>query len=145
MGYKIVVPEAYSVIEQIQMVQHCTHFASTEGSVSHLSLFCQPGTDVAIVNKARYLNFHQVLINEFADLNVTYIEANHSSRANPEYPWWGPFYLYINRYMEGFVHHPILHLPYWLKFSYWEYTRNVLYRIYNRSRKAIKWIRSSQS
>ncbi len=145
MGYTIVAPEAYSVIEQIQMVQHCTHFASTEGSVSHLSLFCQPGTEVAIINKASYLNFHQVLINEFADLNVTYIEANHSSRANPEYPWWGPFYLCVNRHMERFVHHPILHLPYWLKFSYWEYTRNVLYRIYNRTRKAVKWVRSSQS
>lgn len=144
-GYKIVVPEAYSVVEQIQMVRNCTHFASSEGSVSHLSLFCQPGTEVVIINKASYLNFHQVLINEFADLNVTYIEANHSSRVNPEYPWWGPFYFYVNRYMEAFVKHPIPHLPYWLKFSYWEYTRNVLYRIYNRTRKAIKWGRSSRS
>lgn len=141
LGYQIVVPEMHSVIEQIQMVQGCTHFASTEGSVSHLTLFCQPGTDVAIINKANYLNFHQVLINEYADLNVTYIEAHHSSRADVDYPWWGPFYLCVNHYLERFVRRPIFHVPYWLRFSYWEYTRNILYKVYNKIRKNIKRVR----
>ena len=137
-GYTIVSPENHSVIEQIQMVRNCEHFAATEGSVSHLSLFCKPNTDVVIINKANYLNFHQVMINEFADLKVTYIEAHHSSKTNTEYPWWGPFYLCINHFLERYVKRPILHLPYWARFSYWAYTKNIIYLCINKLWKTIK-------
>ena len=140
LGYEIIAPEDYSVIEQIQMVRNCDHFAATEGSVSHLSLFCRPHTDVVILCKANYLNFHQVMINEFADLDTTYVEAHHSSKVNAEYPWWGPFYLCVNRYLERFAKHPIFHLPYWARFSYWEYTRNILFRCIHRARKLLKRI-----
>lgn len=135
LGYRIVFPEDYSVVEQIQMVSQCKSFAATEGSVSHLSLFCAPKTKILIINKANYLNFHQVMINEYADLDVTYIEAHHSTKANQDYPWWGPFYLCVNKYVERYVGYMIPHLPYWLLPSYWEYTRNVPYRCYNRARK----------
>lgn len=135
-GYTVVEPEDYSILEQIQMVQNCDCFAATEGSVAHLSLFCKPGTQVTIVNKANYLNFHQLMINEYADLNVTYVEAHHSVKAHLTRPWRGPFYLCINKYLERYVGHPILHLPYWLLPSYWEYTRNMLYRGINKVRKA---------
>lgn len=137
-GYAIVYPEEYSIIEQLQMVRQCKSFASTEGSVAHLSLFCMPGTQVTIINKANYLNFHQVMINEFASLNVTYIEAHHSVKVDQDHPWWGPFYLCVNRHLEHFVGHRVLHLPYWLLPSYWEYSRNVLYRCFNRIRKLLK-------
>jgi capsular polysaccharide biosynthesis protein len=138
LGYSIVAPEEYSVVDQIQMVRNCKFFAATEGSVAHLCLFCNPGTNVTIINKANYLNFHQVMINEYADLNVTYIEAHHSIKVNRECPWWGPFYLCVNRNVERYVGHPILHLPFWLIPSYWEYNRNVLYRCYNRIKRLIK-------
>lgn len=138
LGYAIIAPEDYSIIEQIQMVKQCSSFASTEGSVAHLSLFCKPKTKVVIINKAEYLNYHQVMINEFADLDVTYIEAHHSIKADKIHPWWGPFYLCVNRNLERFVGHRIPHLPYWLLPSYWEYTRNILYKCYNRARKLIK-------
>ena len=137
-GYTIVVPEDYSIVEQIQMVQNCDCFAATEGSVAHLSLFCRPGTQVTIINKANYLNFHQVMINEYADLNVTYIEAHHSSNVDLLHPWWGPFYLCVNGFLERYFRHPILHLPYWALPSYWEYSRSIVYRIYNRIRKIVK-------
>ena len=135
LGYAIVNPEEFSVVEQIQMLMQCKSFAATEGSVAHLSLFCPPKTKVVIINKAAYLNFHQVMINEFADLDVTYIEAHHSIKAHPECPWWGPFYLCINRNLERYVGHPIPHLPYWALPSYWEFSRNILYKCYNRMRK----------
>ena len=138
LGYEIVIPEDYSVAEQIQMVENCDHFSATEGSVAHLSLFCKPHTDVVILCKANYLNFHQIMVNEFADLNTTYIEAHHSSMANSKYPWWGPFYLCINHYLVKFARRPILYLPFWAKFSYWEYTRNLLYRGINKIRKMIR-------
>ena len=136
-GYSIIYPEEYSFLEQIQMVRNCDIFAATEGSVSHLCMFCRPGTNVVLVNKANYLNFHQVMINEFADLNVTYIEAHHSSKANLQHPWWGPFYLCVNRYLERYFNHRIAHFPYWMRFSYWRYTRNILYKCYNRTRKIV--------
>ena len=135
LGYEVIVPEDYSVIEQIQMVRSCDCFAATEGSVAHLSLFCKPNTNVAIICKANYLNFHQVMVNEFANLRVSYIEAHHSSKVDAERPWWGPFYLYVNHYLERFTRHPIPHLPYWIKFSYWEYSRNILYRSINKIKK----------
>ena len=135
LGYTIVYPEEFSVIEQIQMLKQCKLFAATEGSVAHLSLFCPPKTKVVIINKAVYLNFHQVMINEYADLDVTYIEAHHSIKAHREYPWWGPFYLFINRNLERYVGHPIPHLPYWALPSYWEYSQNILFKCYNWIRK----------
>ena len=132
-GYSIIVPERLSIINQIQLVMNCRFFAATEGSVAHLSMFCKPGTNLVIINKANYLNFHQVLINEFADLNVTYIEAHHSSKTDPIHPWWGPFYLCITPFLKKYVQSPIPHLPYWLKFSYWEYKYGfILRRCYNK-------------
>ena len=138
LGYAIVIPEEYSIVEQIQMLKQCKSFAATEGSVAHLSLLCPPKTKVVIINKAVYLNFHQVMINEFADLDVTYIEAHHSIKAHPKCPWWGPFYLCINRNLERYVGHLIPHLPYWALPSYWEYSRNILYKCYNSIRKLFR-------
>lgn len=138
LGYDIIYPEDYSFAEQIHFVRNCDSFAATEGSVAHLSLFCNPQTHVILLNKANYLNFHQLLINEYADLDVTYIEAHHSSKVDLKHPWWGPFYLYITGYLERFVKHPIIHLPFWLAPSYWAYTRNILYRVYNRCRKFLR-------
>ena len=138
MGYAVVAPEELPVLEQFQLIRGCDCFAATEGSVSHLSLFAKPGTAVAILTKANYLNVHQVMINELADLDVTYIEANHSSRTDKSYPWWGPFYLCINRYLVRFVGHPICYLPYWLRPSYWEYySGNILHRVYHRIKRVL--------
>lgn len=137
MGYTIIAPEEYPILEQLQFVRGCDCFAATDGSVAHLSLFAKPNTAVTIIVKANYLNFHQVMINELADLDVTYVQAHHSSRANRNYPWWGPFYLCINRYLERYAGHSIPHLPYWLHPSYWEYcSGNVLHKIYSRLRMA---------
>lgn len=141
-GYTIVSPEQLPISDQIKIIKNCSCFATTEGSISHLSLFCKPKTRVILINKANYLNYHQIMINEFADVNVTYIEANHSTRVHKDCPWWGPFYLCITPYFEHFLKRKVLHLPYWIRFSYWKYTKNILYRGYNRSRKAIRWMLS---
>lgn len=137
LGYTIIAPEEYPLLEQLRIVRGCDCFAATDGSVAHLSLFAKPNTAVTIIVKANYLNFHQVMINELADLDVTYVQAHHSSRANRDYPWWGPFYLCINRYLERYAGISIPHLPYWLQPSYWEYcSGNVLHKIYSRLRMA---------
>lgn len=120
-GYTIIAPEHLSIEEQITIIMSCSCFATTEGSISHLSIFCRPGTKVILVNKANYLNYHQVMINEFADLDVTYIEAHHSSRANPSYPWWGPFYLFPTSFCKDYFNTITPILPYWLHLDYWIY------------------------
>ena len=143
-GYSIVFPEQMSIYDQIRIVKNCSFFATTEGSISHLSMFCKPKTCVILINKANYLNYHQIMINELADLNVTYIEANHSTKAHKVYPWWGPFYLCITPFFESFLKRKVFHFPYWVRFSYWKYTRNILYRGYNRIKKSLNWNQSSR-
>ena len=139
-GYEIVSPEKLSICEQICLMDGCSHLVATEGSVAHLSLFCKPKTEVVILCKANYNNDYQNVINEYADLNVTYVESHKSVMASKEAPWGGPFYLCVTKYLEQYIGHPILHVPYWLKPSYWKYSRNILYRSYLRTKKAIKRI-----
>lgn len=83
-------------------------------------------------------NSYQNVINEYADLNVTYIESHKSVMASKEAPWGGPFYLCVTKYLERYMGHPIPHVPYCLRLSYWKYTRNFLYRNYKRLKKFIK-------
>jgi capsular polysaccharide biosynthesis protein len=120
-GYTIISPEHYPLETQFQMVRSCSSFATTEGSIAHISLFCSPGTKVIIINKANYLNEHQVMINELADLDVTYIQAHHSTLADPERLPWGPFFLYPTKYLRRFFGYKTPGLPYWLSKDYWSY------------------------
>ncbi len=119
-GYMIVAPERLPLLDQIRIMHYCSFFASTEGSVAHLTLFCRPGTNVVLINKAEYINPHQVMINEFANLSVTYIDAHYSSLANRHYPWWGPFYLYPSRFLKRFFGGKHGCLPF-LRVDYWYY------------------------
>ena len=120
-GFTIISPEQYPLDTQLQMIRSCSCFASTEGSVAHISLFCKPGTKVIIVNKANYMNEYQIAINEIADLDVTYIQAHHSSVADHDHPWWGPFFLYPTKYLRRFFGYTSAGLPYWLSKDYWSY------------------------
>ena len=134
LGYISLCPEDYCLADQIYYVSHCSHLATTEGSIAHISLFCRPGTNVTIICKSRYLNSFQVAINQIADLNVTYVEANHSKK---KALWIGPFYLCINKYFISYIGHYVPHMPYFLRCSYWKYPRiipriiNKLFRILN--------------
>ena len=119
-GYTIISPEQYPLETQIQMVRSCSCFATTEGSVAHISLLCRPGTRVIIINKTNYLNIHQVMINELADLDVTYIQAHHSSVHVYDSLWLDPFYLYPTRYLRKYFGKGP-GLPWWLRKDYWAY------------------------
>ncbi len=121
--YTSIIPEDLSFGEQVQLARHCEEIVATEGSVAHISAFCRPGTHLTILCKARYLNFHQVAINQFADLNITYVETNASFKAKKEAPWHGPFYLCITHYLERYFGCVICHVPYWLRISFWKYMR----------------------
>ena len=100
---------------------HCKSFAATEGSISHNAVFCEPGSDVVIVRKCNDVNKYQMAVNEIADVNVTYIDAHHSTKVPKDAPWVGPFYLYINNKLEEYYGFKIFHFPRVLTFSWWLY------------------------
>lgn len=124
-GFTSIIPEEYSFAEQVYMVRHCEQLATTEGSVAHIAVFCRPQTKLFIFCKARYLNFHQVAINQVGNLDVTYIEAHHSLKMSKDIPWYGPFYLCVTKYFEDFLEYKVPHVPFFLRLSFWKYMRVV--------------------
>ena len=121
LGFLIVAPELLPLEEQLLLLKSCKSFVATEGSIAHNSIFCQPGTKVTILRKANYKNLYQLCINHMRNLDVTYVDANHSVPPYPKSIMYGPFYLYITQYLERYVGHKILHRPYWIRPSYWWY------------------------
>lgn len=121
-GYKIVSPEKLPMEEQIAIIRNCKCFATTEGSISHNVIFCKPKTDVVIVRKVNRLNYHQLIINDVANVNVTYIDANASYVYDEAKPLDGPFYLCKNKYLKSFSRNNIHVIPIILKPSYWWYS-----------------------
>lgn len=120
-GYTIIAPEQHSVDEQIQMLTHCKSFAATEGSISHNAVFCEHGSDVVIVRKCNDVNKYQMAVNEVADVNVTYIDAHHSTKVPKDAPWVGPFFLYINDNMKEWAEIPMFILPLIFNKKWWSY------------------------
>ena len=139
LGYKIYSPEKLSLQEQLTLMKNCTHFAATEGSVAHNSIFCKPHTNIAIIRKADYINEYQLSINEMRDLKVSYIDAHHTVPPYTNSVLVGPFYLCITKELEKFVGHNICHLPYWCLPSYWWYVirRNRFFARYISNRRFI--------
>ena len=115
LGYKVIAPEQYSLVDQIGMLRHCSFFATTEGSISHSAIFCKPHTKVIILRKADWVNTYQIMINKAAALDVTYIDVHHSLRNNAVQPWAGPFYLCVTKYLENYVGHKIPHKSLWIR------------------------------
>lgn len=124
LGYKVMYPEKLSFFEQIHILRNCSHFATTEGSISHTIIFCKPQTKIELIRKCNRLNFHQLMINEAAQLDVTYIDANKSVVIDERMPLHGPFYLCITKELRHFYNKPLLYTPYWLCFSYWWHLLN---------------------
>lgn len=121
-GFTIISPEKLSVEKQIGLMMNCKSFVSTEGSCAHNTIFCPPHTKVTILRKADYANSYQMMINECANLDVTYIDVHHSSKANKIQPWHGPFYLCITKYLAEYLNWHY-YIPYWAHLSYWIYYR----------------------
>ncbi|MDO4497753.1 MAG: glycosyltransferase 61 family protein [Bacteroidales bacterium] len=133
-GYTVIAPEEETVEAQIAFMMHCTHFATTEGSISHNVVFCEPGVEIAIVRKCNDVNKYQMAVNEVADVNVTYIDAHHSTKTPEKSPWVGPFYLCKNRNLAAYLHLSCF-IPYWLQPSWWIYNiqdTRLFKRIHNR-------------
>lgn len=145
-GFVIVHPEDYSLIDQLSILGNCESFATTEGSIAHNAIFCKRNTKVIIIRKADYLNTYQLMINDLADLDVTYIDSNRSCPPyGDNHVWYGPFFLCVTPYLKRWVNERILSFPYWMKPLYWWYIihRKPLFRRYISNRKIVhsilKW------
>lgn len=133
-GYKVIAPEKCSVKQQIYYMLNCSHFATTEGSCSHNSMFCNKGTKVTILRKANYVNSYQIMINEMAGLNVTYIDANQTINAHPQSKWDGPFYLDVTETLRRYLGSETngMTIPYFLRSDFILYSILVLLRVIKR-------------
>lgn len=120
LGYAIYAPERLSVDEQIALLKNCEEFVATEGSISHSSIFCKPNTKIVLLRKFDYFNKYSFLINEAAQLDVTYIDV-HKTSARVKSDHWGPYYLYIGWNLVRWTKKCLFFLPYWLRPSYFWY------------------------
>lgn len=122
-GFEIIAPETIPVLEQLTLLANCKVFASTEGSVSHSSIFCQPGTNVIILKKVNFENAYTEFINEMSSLDAIEINAHKSIFASKEKPWNGPFYMYVTRDLANYFHN-LFYIPYFFHFSWYRYMWN---------------------
>jgi hypothetical protein len=144
MGFQVISPEKYSLEQQYYLLSHCEELAVTEGSISHSAIFCRPGTKLILLRKSYYVNGYQTIINEVADLDVTYIDAHRSLPEMQYAAMYGPFYMCVTPELERFVGHRIPHLPLWLRPSWWWFcnrNRKIVHRICNFLGYNLSWNR----
>ncbi len=120
-GYHIVSPERKSLVEQYKLLQGALEFAALEGSATHNVVFCNKGTKVVVLKKYDGDNNYQILLNEISGVDVVEIPVHHSSVVNKTCPVAGPFFLCITIRLELYLQKFILHLPFWLTPSYYQY------------------------
>lgn len=102
-GFTIIAPEKYSILDQFRIAMDCETFVSTEGSISHTTIFCNIGTKAVILRKCNHFNTYQQTINDVAQLNAIYIDAHHSIMAKGQRIWSGPFYIYETNYIKDYL------------------------------------------
>ena len=102
LGYTIIHPQEYSVLEQIAIFKAAKSFVSTTGSLGHNSVFCNRNTEVILLRKCWATFDYQLVINEAKELNVTYVDTHLTCFVN-DAPNNGPFYLYRNANFCRFI------------------------------------------
>lgn len=127
LGYKIIAPERHSVCEQIWLLMNCTDLVTTEGSIAHTAVFCNSGTSLTLIRKCNWISMHQLVMNEVAKLNVTYVDAHYSCFCDKREPWHGPFLMCVTKDLEHYAGHKIFHLPIFANRYFWLYCIRELY------------------
>ena len=102
LGYTIIHPQEYSVLEQIAIFKAAKSFVSTTGSLGHNCVFCNRNTEVILLRKCWATFDYQLVINEAKELDVTYVDTHLTCFVN-DAPNNGPFYLYRNTNFCNFI------------------------------------------
>lgn len=78
-GYEVISPEKLSIPEQLSLLTGAKEIICTEGTLSHLGLFCKKGTKLTIIRRTiDTVLTAQLIINQARGLKVTYIDATHN-------------------------------------------------------------------
>lgn len=126
-GYSIISPEKESIEAQIQLIRHCDNIVATEGTISHLAVFCRPNTNVVILRKTDWVNPYQVALNQVASVNVTYIDVHKTKVCKNEWKRMsGPFYLYVSQELKKYLKTNSFTIPVVFCPSYWWYRLRLL-------------------
>ena len=126
-GYTIVAPEKLTVPQQIWLMMNVKDLVATDGSICHASTFCQARTKITVLMKADFLSENQIVSDQIADLDVTYIGVHHSFFAGKDDPWHGPFLFCITNNLERYFDHKIPHKPLYLRKDFYLYCLRKLY------------------
>lgn len=95
-GYRVIYPENYSFVEQLNIMANCKEFASTVGSCSHNIMFLRDKSKAILIPRAHYLTGYQLAIDMINDISVTYVDSSLSIFTLESEPWLGPIYYYIS-------------------------------------------------
>lgn len=126
-GYEVVYPGRCSLQEQISMLQAAEAVMTFDGSVGHNVLFCKPGTRIAVLRKANYINEYQMMVNGIRDYEVNIIDVHLSWMNKERFPYGGPFFVYANELLCSYLNVPCPSFP-WSSFR--AYLRYNLYDDY---------------
>lgn len=126
-GYTIVAPEKFTVPQQIWLMMNVKDLVATDGSICHASTFCAPRTKITVLMKADFLVENQIVSDQIAELDVTYVGVHRSFFAGKNDPWHGPFLFCITNNLERYVGHKIPHVPFFLRKDFFLYCLRKLY------------------
>lgn len=75
-GFTVISPEQHPIEDQIAYMKGAREVVCSEGTLSHLGLFCMPGTKLTILRRSinSYL-VPQYMIDEMRRLDVSYVDA----------------------------------------------------------------------
>ncbi len=113
-GFKIVYPEKNSFKENLALLQNCTVFTATEGSIAHNLVFCRKVKTALILRKCRRFTGYQFAVNSLLEKSsaLYWIDAGFSPIAEREKEWWaGPFFLYESQFLRAFFNLPPKKFP----------------------------------
>jgi capsular polysaccharide biosynthesis protein len=125
-GYHIVHPETLPVAQQVYLMAHCKKLATTVGSLSHSAVFCKPGTEVLLLDKAGYVNAYQEMIDSAFQLKALHIKAHHTLPRKDV--WRGPFFLSCTKQLRRYFNISGFDL-YFLQRDWWKYLVRYLHDI----------------
>lgn len=100
-GFKVISPEKCSLKELVFYVSNADEIAALSGTIPHNIVFAKKGVKLIIINKNYRINTIQLMLNDFAGADVTYIDAHITMF--PASPGRGPFWMHVNDNMLGFA------------------------------------------
>lgn len=126
-GYTIIAPEKLTVPQQIWLMMNVKDLVATDGSICHASTFCQAHTKITVLMKADFLVENQIVSDQIADMDVTYVSIHRSFFAGEKDPWHGPFLYCVTNNLERYIGHKIPHVPLFLRKDFYMYCLRKLY------------------